>query len=92
MTIKDMTDLIYIYDGFTEMEKAIYTITGQDNIYIYDEGAMGKISRVIDILRRNTSLYNPERDEDFEKSEFAKVLDNKSLSPEERAKKLLNKW
>lgn len=90
MSLRDMIDLVYIYDGLTDMERALSIMTNSDTAYMYDEGAMGKISRVMDILSRNTELYDPEKDEDVEGSEFARVLDNKELSPEERAKKLFN--
>ena len=86
-----MTDLIYIYDGLTEMEKALSIMTGSDEVYMYEEGAMGKLARVMDIIQRNTDLYNPEQDDDIESSEFAKVLDDKSLTPEERAKRIFNR-
>ena len=89
MGLRDMIDLVYIYDGLMEMEDALAIMTNSGEAYMYENGAMGKISRVMDILTRNTNLYDPERCDDMEESEFAKVLDNKGLSTEERAKKLL---
>ena len=71
------------------MEDALAIITNSDEVYMYENGAMGKISRVMDILARNTKLYAPETCDDMEESEFARVWDNKDLSTEERAKRLL---
>ena len=82
MTLYDMTDLVYIYEGFEELESAISILTGSDTAFLYEDGAMGKISRIHDILKRNIAFTG-------DSETLYDFLSDKSKSPEEKAKSIL---
>ena len=87
MDLQDMTDLVYIYDGLCDMEKALRIIFDGQDAYGYDEGAMGKISHICDVIQRNSPIFENPRD-NWDDTEFAKIIES-DTPPEERAKKLL---
>ena len=82
MTNKDMEDLITIHDAIGDLEKLVHDLAGQD-MYMYDDGIMGKLSLINLVLQRNSPLYNDKMD--WEDTEYAKIIDDRALSPAERA-------
>ncbi len=92
MTLQDMTDLILISDAEEELEQIMVIMYGTAFAVGYDEGALGKISRVFDVIWRNCRLYNDKRSIeeclDGEGRNIFEIL-KMDLPAEERAKLLL---
>ena len=84
ISVKDMTDLVYVYDAYIAINKALF---GDAMFLSFHEGNFGKISRICNVIQRNVA-------EKLKKDECEsawKILDNISLTPEDRAKKLWGK-
>ncbi|WP_026658589.1 hypothetical protein [Butyrivibrio sp. AC2005] len=83
MDLQDMTDLVTAYDGLNEIIDGVEIICGER----YGDGALDKVSSLIGIIIRYSSLLDMENDPDH--VNIYKILDDTSLEPEERAKRLL---
>ena len=84
ISVKDMTDLVYVYDAYITINKVLF---GDAMLLGFHEGSFGKISRICNVIQRNVA-------EKLKKDECEnawKILDNISLTPEDRARKLLEK-
>lgn len=84
ISLKDMTDLVYVYDAYITINKALF---GEAVFLGFHEGNFGAISRIFNVIERNVI-------EELKKDDYKKtwdILDDTSISPEERAKKLLGK-
>lgn len=93
MNVKDMTDLITIYDGVEEIEKIMELLCGTNEACGYNEGALGKLSNIFNVIHRNSKLYKPDYGEldnikDEHGNSILDILDMK-ISAEERAKMLI---
>ncbi|MBR1477208.1 MAG: hypothetical protein IJ608_04505 [Lachnospiraceae bacterium] len=82
MELKDMKDLIDIYDAAREIDGAMGYLVGMGQ---HTGGAVGKLNRVYDIILRNTTAFNNKSNV----QEINNVLFNLNVSAEERAKALL---
>ena len=84
MSVEDMTHLVYIMDAYRELNIAF---CGEEMMLGFDEGCIGALSRVYKVIAHNVCAGMKEND-------FAgedEVLLDTSLTPEQRAKKLLGK-
>lgn len=84
ISLKDMTDLVYVYDAYITINRALF---GEAVFLGFHEGNFGAISRIFNVIERNVI-------EELKKDDYKKtwdILDDFSLKPEERAKKLLGK-
>ena len=82
--VRDMTDLVYVYDAYMAINKALF---GDAMLLGFHEGNFGTISRICNVIQRNVA-------EKLKKDECEsawRILDNVSLTPEERARRLLGK-
>ena len=90
MELKDMTDLINIHDSYKDLNRfadEIYDLMGSAAEEVLME--IGLVDRVI---ARNSVLYQRDQGDpmfDIEDSEHSAVLNNDSLSAEQRAFRLL---
>lgn len=84
MSIEDMTHLIYIMDAYRELNIAF---CGEEMMLGFEEGCIGSLSRIYKVIAHN--VCNEMRENDFAKED--EVLLDTSLTPEQRAKKLLGK-
>lgn len=82
MSIEDMTELIYIQDAYDELCCALF---GEKVAMGFHEGNLGALSRVFQLIYRNT--IEELKREDCE--DVWKIASDISLTPEERAKQLL---
>lgn len=82
--VEDMTHLIYIMDAYRELNIAF---CGEEMMLGFDEGCIGALSRIYKVIAHNVCAEM--RENDFAKED--EVLLDASLTPEERAKKLLGK-
>lgn len=92
MTLTDIRDLILVYDGLRDIERCIVLLCNQDMAIGYEDGALGKLSRIYDVIYRNSALYDPEVDIDEARdSEGRNLIDilEMDVNAEERAKMLL---
>ena len=58
MDIKDMAELIMAHDGVRELEKAVVLLNRGATAAAYDEGALGKLSHIYNVILKNTRLYD----------------------------------
>ncbi len=82
ISIKDMTDLVYVYDAYITINKALF---GEAVFLGFHEGNFGAISRIFNVIERNVT---EELKKDDHKGTW-EILDDFSLEPEKRATKLL---
>ena len=66
MNVKDMTDLIHAAEGVKGLEEALQIICHIPLAVGYEEGALGKLSRIYDIIHRNSRFYHPEADDIYD--------------------------
>lgn len=81
MDIRDMSDLIYVRDAYKAMNK---TLHGEEMVLGFHEGYLGALGRVFRVIERNISGKWKNDDDSA-----MRILDAISLSPEERARLLL---
>lgn len=84
ISVKDMADLVYVYDAYITINKALF---GDAVLLGFHEGNFGTISRIFNVMERNVA---DELKKDHYKATW-EILDDTSTSPEDRAKKLLGK-
>lgn len=82
MSIKDMTDMIYVYDAYVSINKVLF---GGAVFLAFYEGNFGAISRIFNVIERN--VIEELKQDDYKAT--WEILDGVSLKPEERAKRLL---
>ena len=81
ISLKDMTDLVYVYDAYITINKTLF---GDTVLLGFNEGNFGATSRIFNVIERNVI-------EELKKDDYKKtwdILDDFSLKPEERVKKL----
>ena len=77
-----MADLVYVYDAYITINKALF---GDAMLLGFHEGNFGTISRIFNVIERNVS-------DGLKKDDYKatwEILDNTSMPPEDRAKRLL---
>ncbi|WP_026665629.1 hypothetical protein [Butyrivibrio sp. FC2001] len=83
MDLQDMTDFITAYDGMNEIIDGVEMISGER----CGDGALDKISNLVEVIIKYAVHYDKVNDPDHEK--IYKILDDDRFEPEERAKRLL---
>ena len=87
-----MEALLEIREGCEELANVLGIVVGTEYAYSYDEGVMGKLSKIEDVIRAMSvlpsSIEEPEMD--LSDTEHYKVLEDPSLSLAEKAYKLIN--
>ena len=88
MNIKDMEDLIMMYEAYQKQEKVYNLLYGDLELESnrlfgigYDDGIFGVFSRIENIIYRNSKLT---------KEETSKILSDKNLFAENKAERILN--
>ncbi len=82
MTVQDMADLIQVHDAYKSLNTSLH---GNFTAYAFDEGILGKMSRIYPVIARHfLSKYQENDTHDGEK-----ILEDTSMEPEERAKILM---
>ena len=92
MKLEDMEDLVIINDGITEVEEAASLLCNAPTAVSYNEGALGKLSKVYDLIRRNSKFYDDSKDlEEITDEEGRTMIDilNMDIPAMERAKMLM---
>lgn len=82
ISVKDMADLVYVYDAYIAINKALF---GDAVLLGFYEGNFGAISRIFNVIERNVA-------DGLKKDDYKatwEILDDTSISPEDRAKRLL---
>ena len=89
MTLTDIRDLILVYDGLRDIERCIVLLCNQDIAIGYEDGALGKLCHVVDVLRRNSKFAKPKykKNEEDAEEEFLRILDS-NIDAKEKALKL----
>lgn len=84
ISVKDMADLVYVYDAYITINKALF---GDEMLLGFHEGNFGTISRIFNVIERNVA-------DGLKKDDYKatwEIMDDTSIPPGERAKKLLGK-
>ena len=86
---KEMYELLEIYDGYRALQDISVNLVGYTYGAGYDEGIIGKLAYVVDLIVSHSSpgLFN--RDVDFADTELAQILDNEKMDNHMKAEKLL---
>lgn len=82
--LEDMIHLVYIMDAYRQLN---ITCCGEEIMMGFNEGCIGTLSRIYKVIEHNACASM--RKDDFKKGD--KILLDNSLTPEQRAKKLLGK-
>ncbi len=82
-----MFELLEIYDATEELQRVLVMLINEDIAPGYEDGILGKLSRVMDIIRRNSPLYRP--GEDYDRSEICRILENEVLDNHQKSRLLL---
>lgn len=86
LTSDTITDLVYVYEAVSDLEKTVAALYGDSVVPTLGEGILGNLARIYDVVQNLTPLYDPNAD--FEETEFGKIMES-DLSPEEKASKIL---
>lgn len=84
ITLEDMVNLIHIHDAYKSLNTCLH---GENMELTYDEGTLGEMGRIYEIISRHTSPKFQENDV----YEGEIILADTSLAPEERARLLMMK-
>lgn len=90
MELKDMTDLIRVYDAYKRIEKMMGVMVG--DILPEEDSVMGELDAVGNVIARNSVLYQRDCKDpmfDLEESEHGEVLNDTKLTAEQRAFRIL---
>ena len=85
-TVEDMCNLVIIYDAVKQLN---ITILGSIEARNKEEGILGALDRVYDVIASGTGTGTRLPCDEEETSFIVQVLDDKTKTPEERAKLLL---
>ncbi|MBR4760800.1 MAG: hypothetical protein IK078_11730 [Lachnospiraceae bacterium] len=90
MELKDMTDLIRVYDAYKRIDHMMDLMVGR---ILPDEGSvMTELNAVTEVIARNSVLFQRDSKDpmfDVENSEHSEVLNDKRLTAEQRAFRIL---
>ena len=82
ISLRDMTDMIYVYDAYCAINRALF---GEAVFFGFSDGNWGTMTRMFNVIERNVA-------DELKKDNFKEakaILDSSLLTPEERARKLL---
>lgn len=83
MDKQDMIALIQIFDAKEELEEIVKQLSGNQLAHGFDNGIIGNLSRVTDLIAKHSPIYDD--DLDYENQLLGQTLLNKQLSYDERA-------
>ena len=85
----EMYRLLEIYDGFNQLQGISKSLIGYSYSSGYDEGILGKLAYIVDIIisRANPSLFN--KSVDFSDTELARILNDREMDNRLKAEILL---
>ncbi len=90
MELKDMTDLIRVYDAYKRIDHMMDLMVGRT---LPDDGSvMTELNAVTEVIARNSVLFQRDNKDpmfDVENSEHSEVLNDKRLTAEQRAFRIL---
>ncbi len=90
MELKDMTDLIRVYDAYKRIDHMMDLMVGR--ILPDDGSVMTELNAITDVIARNSVLYQRDSKDpmfDVNNSEHGEVLNDKRLTAEQRAFRIL---
>lgn len=86
LSVKDMTHLVYMYDGIKKLNKLLL---GAWEIHDKECGILEELDRVCDVIEDGVCAEIRLQGEDEMYERLADILDNSEMSPEERAERLV---
>ena len=89
---EEMFEYLEIYDAYSTVQDISKTLIGCGCDCGYVEGVLGKLTYIVDLIRRHSdpSLYD--RTMDFHDTRLAKLLDNRGMDNRLKAEYLLGLW
>lgn len=85
LSVKDMTHLVYMYDAVKKLNKLLL---GAWEIHDRECGVLEELDRVCDVIEDGLCAEIRLLEEDEMHELLADILDNREMSPEERAERL----
>ena len=89
--LEHMEMLIQAYDACMALEETARVLFGEDMALTYGRGVVGDLAYVEELIRRLSPLgvVQMEEDVDYTETELYKVLTDREIGLEERAKRIL---
>ena len=90
MELKDMTDLIRVYDAYKRIDHMMELMVGK--ILPEEDSLMTELHVITEVIARNSVLYQRDSMDpmfDMDDSEHVEVLNDKRLTAEQRAFRIL---
>ena len=82
--LNNLIDLIRVYDAAISLNHLSQQLSGPG---LSERSVISELMRVIDVIKRMTPLYDPQVD--WEESSVYKLLEDRRITPVERAERLL---
>lgn len=86
---KEMYELLEIYDGYRALQDISVNLVGCTYGAGYDEGILGKMAYIVDLIVRRSNPALFDRTVDFADTELARILDDEKMDNHMKAEKLL---
>ena len=88
---KQMTTLLDIKDAVESLDGITQILLGRSEAVLYSEGALGQLTKIYGLIREFSTIDVPQSspEDDINESPVAKIMDDKTLSNEEKARILL---
>ena len=85
----EMYRLLEIYDGYEALLDFSESLSGYSCGCGYDEGILGKLSNIIDVIKNRARPALFDKSVDFSETDFARILDDRELDNRVKAEMLI---
>lgn len=91
ITEKQMETLLDIKDAVEGLESITEILFGRSEAVMYSEGALGQLTKIYELIRELSTIDDPQSDpeDDISESPVVRIMDDKTMSNEEKARMLL---
>ena len=91
ITEKQMTTLLDIKDAVDALDGVVEILLGRSEAIMFSEGALGQLTKIYGLIREFSTIDVPlsSPEDDVSQSPVVQIMDDKTMSNEEKARKLL---
>lgn len=82
INLEDMANLIHVLSAYKELNAFLF---GAEMVFSFDEGILGRMGRIYKVINNHVNYELKKGEED----RVEKILNDTSLDPEEKARKLM---